>query len=90
MDGADFAVEIGRQALWVALMVGAPVLLAGLVVGVGVSILQAATQVQEPTLTFIPKILAMIGAILLLLPWMLSTVSDFTRELFAAMPIFLR
>jgi flagellar biosynthetic protein FliQ len=90
MGGADFAVELGRQALWVALMVGAPVLLAALVVGAAVSILQAATQVQEPTLTFIPKMLAMVAVALLLLPWMLGMVSDFTRQLIAAMPVFLR
>lgn len=88
--GADLAVELGRQALWVAFIVAAPVLLAGLVVGVVVSILQAATQVQEQTLTFIPKVLAMLAALFLFLPWMLSTVSDFARQWIETIPVFLR
>ena len=82
--------EIGRQALWVALVVGAPVLGAALVVGVAVSILGAATQIQEPTLTFIPKMIAVFAAVLLLLPWMLSTVSEFARQLAGSIPGFLR
>lgn len=90
MGSVDLAVELGRQALWVAFIVAAPVLLTGLVVGVVVSILQAATQVQEQTLTFIPKILAMLAALFIFLPWMLTTVSDFARQLFETIPGFLR
>ena len=78
--------DLSRQALEVTLMVSAPMLLAGLVVGVLVSLFQAVTQIQEPTLTFIPKILAVSLALLLFLPWMLTTLVQFTRRVFEALP----
>jgi len=78
--------DLSRQALEVTLLVSAPMLLAGLVVGVLVSLFQAVTQIQEPTLTFIPKILAVSLALLFFLPWMLSTLVQFTRRVFEALP----
>ena len=90
MDTVDTAVELGRQALTIAFMIAAPVLLTGLVVGLAVSLLQAATQVQEQTLSFIPKILGMMAALFVCLPWMMTTVSGFARQLIDGMPEFIR
>ena len=78
--------DLSKQALEVTLMVSAPMLLAGLVVGVLVSLFQAVTQIQEPTLTFIPKILAVSLALLFFLPWMVTTLVQFTRRIFEALP----
>ena len=79
------AIELSKQALEVTLMVSAPMLLAGLVVGVLVSLFQAVTQIQEPTLTFIPKILAVSLALLFFLPWMVTILLQFTRHVFEAL-----
>ena len=80
------AIELSKQALLVTLMVSAPLLAAGLVVGVLVSLLQAVTQIQEMTLTFIPKILAVSATLFLFLPWMLETLLRFTRLAFETLP----
>jgi flagellar biosynthetic protein FliQ len=90
VNNVDVAVELGRQALMVAFLVAAPMLVTGLVVGVIISILQAATQVQELTLSFIPKILCMMAALFLFLPWMVTTVSGFARELIESIPNLIR
>ena len=90
MNNVDVAVELGRQALMVAFLVAAPMLVTGLVVGVVISILQAATQVQEQTLSFIPKILCMMAALFIFLPWMLTTVSGFAQELIESIPNLIR
>ena len=82
MEQGDF-INIGQQAIYTALMIAAPMLVLGLVVGVLISIFQAATQINEQTLTFIPKILAIIIALILFGPWMLSTMVEFTTQLFA-------
>ena len=79
---AENVVELSREAIWVMLEVGAPALLAALVVGVLVSLLQALTQVQETTLSFLPKLLAILVAQLLTLPFALTVLGDFTRLLF--------
>jgi len=76
----QFVVDAGRQALWIALELSAPLLAVGLIVGLSVSIVQALTQIQEQTLSFIPKILAVVGTLLLLMPWMLSVVVEYTRD----------
>jgi len=78
---ANDAVDIARDAIIVALKLGAPIMLLGLVVGLIVSFFQAITQIQEQTLTFVPKIIVIMGAMLLLLPFMLSTLADFTHLL---------
>ncbi len=69
--------EVGRGALSVALKLAMPVLLCGLIAGVMVSIFQAVTQIQEFTLTFVPKLLAVILALAVFGPWMLSTMTNF-------------
>ncbi len=82
----DTMIAFSKEALLVTLLVSAPMLVAGLVVGVLVSLFQAVTQIQEMTLTFIPKILAVSLALFLFLPWMLTTLVQFTRRVFEAIP----
>lgn len=89
-DDIGFVVDVGRQALWLSLLVSAPMLLAGLVVGVSISLLQAVTQIHEMTLTFIPKILAVTGVLLLLLPWMLEQMVAFQSYILETMPTAFR
>lgn len=86
MDGIQIAVDLTRAALIVAIKVSLPLLLAGLVVGVIVSVLQAATSVQEQTLSFIPKILAVAVTAYILMQWMMTVVIEYTREIIAKMP----
>ena len=90
MGEVDVAIELGRQALMIAFMLAAPMLLTGLVVGLTISILQAATQIQEQTLSFIPKILAMMAALFVFLPWMLTTIRGFAQQLLEGMPGLIR
>ena len=78
----DTVVTIARDALITMLLVSAPMLISGLLVGLIISILQAITQVHEMTLTFIPKILVMIIVFLALLPWMLIRMVEYTATLF--------
>jgi flagellar biosynthetic protein FliQ len=73
--------DIAREALLVTLKLGAPVLVLALVAGLAISLLQALTQMQEMTLSFVPKILTILLSLFLFLPFMLSTLGDFTREL---------
>ena len=75
-------IEVGRQALLTLLMVGAPVMLIALAVGLVISLFQALTQIQEMTLVFVPKILVIFASLLLLLPFMLSSMISFGRALF--------
>jgi flagellar biosynthetic protein FliQ len=78
------AVDLVRHTLVLALTISAPMLLIGLVVGIIVSLLQAVTQIQEQTLTFIPKICAMVGAAILLMPWTSQRLIDYAREMFTS------
>ncbi len=77
---------IGMQAIKVGLMISAPMLLAALVTGLIISILQAATQINEMTLSFIPKIIAVFVAIIVAGPWMLNLLLDYMRNLFTNLP----
>ena len=77
---------ISKEALIVTLLVSAPLLAAGLVVGVLVSVLQAVTQIQEMTLTFVPKILAVSAALFLFLPWMLTTLVEYLQRTLQSIP----
>jgi flagellar biosynthetic protein FliQ len=87
MDSGDLqlAVDLGRQALLVAIKLSLPLLLAGLVVGVIISVLQAATQIQEQTLSLIPKMFAVVATIIILMPWLLTVLAEYTQELVADM-----
>ena len=80
----DLAIEVGREALFMVMLVAAPMLGLGLIVGVIVSIFQATTQIQEQTLVFVPKIIATFVAILLFGPWILGMMVDYTREIFTS------
>jgi flagellar biosynthetic protein FliQ len=79
----QMAIEICKGAIWTALTIAAPMLIVGLVVGVTVSILQSVTQIQEMTLTFIPKILAVVAVMILTLPWIMNVLLGFTGEMFS-------
>jgi flagellar biosynthetic protein FliQ len=79
-------IDIGAKAMWVTLQVSLPVLGVSLVVGLLVSIFQAVTQLQEPTLTFIPKILAVVVVIVVAGPWMMNTMLGYTIELWSGIP----
>ena len=78
--------EIGRQAIEVTIVVAAPLLVAALVVGLIISIFQAATQINEATLSFIPKLVAAFLILLLAGPWMLQLMVDYIRRLFESIP----
>ena len=84
------ALSLGREAIFIALLVCAPALLLGLVTGLAVSVFQAVTQIQEPTLAFIPKIVVVALAILLFGPFMLALLTDFTARVFAGIPNLVR
>ena len=86
----DFAIQIGREALAMVMLVSAPMLGLGLVVGLLVSIFQATTQIQEQSLAFIPKIIAVFVAILVFGPWMLSMLVDYTRGIFLTLHQIIR
>ena len=73
-----------RQTLILALLISAPMLLIGLIVGVIVSLLQAVTQIQEQTLSFIPKIVAMVAAAILLMPWSAQRLVEYARYMFTS------
>lgn len=81
MDAVE-VINIVREAIWVLILVSAPIMITALVVGLTVALLQALTQVQEMTLTFVPKILAMLLVMIIALPYMLQSLQDFTGELF--------
>ncbi len=85
-----FALSLGREAIFTALIVAAPMLVLGLVTGLIVSIFQAVTQIQEQTLTFIPKIVVSAVAILIFGPFMLAMLTSFTAHVFAAIPQTIR
>lgn len=79
----DTATELIRQTLILALVVSAPMLLIGLAVGVVVSLLQAVTQIQEQTLSFVPKITAMVASAILLMPWIGNRLMEYSAAMFA-------
>ena len=74
--------DYARQGIWVLLLVSMPMLLTALVVGLTVSLVQALTQVQEATLTFVPKLVAMMLVMMLAMPFMLQTLQDYGTKLF--------
>jgi flagellar biosynthetic protein FliQ len=86
----EFVVGFARQAIEMALTIALPMLGIGLIVGITVSILQSATQVQEMTLTFIPKIVSIFLALLFAFPWIMDKMVTFTRELMLNIPNYIR
>jgi len=83
---SDTVLNLAQQALWITGLVSAPLLLTALVVGLLVSIFQAATQINESTLSFIPKLVGMFVALLVFGPWMLTTLVDYMQRLFTSIP----
>lgn len=84
------ALSLGREAIFVTLIVSAPILLLGLITGLAVSVFQSVTSIQEPTLAFIPKIVVVGFAVLFFGPFMLAMLSDFTTRVFAQLPTFVK
>lgn len=80
---------IGQQALWTTAMLAAPMLLSALAVGLVVGMLQAATQINEMTLSFIPKLLVLVLAISVAGPWMLTIITDFTTDIITHIPEYI-
>lgn len=85
----DHAVDLMRSALVLSLLIGAPALLTAIVVGLVVSLMQAVTQLQDQTLSFVPKIIAMMVVMLYTLPWVLSEIVEYSHELFQEIPLAL-
>jgi flagellar biosynthetic protein FliQ len=82
----EMVTELGRQALETTLLVSTPVLALSLMIGLAVSIFQAMTQLNEATLSFVPKVLALFASLLVFLPWMLNVLTTFTANLLANIP----
>ena len=82
----EYVLALGRDAISLTLMIAAPMLILGLLVGVTISILQAVTQIQEMTLTFVPKIVAVATALLVFLPWIIARLVNFTTQLYGNIP----
>jgi len=85
-----WVLDLGAKGLKTMLLVGGPILLVALVVGLAVSIFQALTQINEATLSFIPKILAVAGTLLLMGPWILRVLASFTIETYSNIDLYLR
>ena len=86
----DMVISIGQKALEMAMILAMPVLLATFIVGLVISVFQAATQIQEMTLAYIPKIVAAMLTVFLLGGWMMGKLVDFSREIFINIPLWIR
>ncbi len=80
MSPAD-VIDLGRESIWVLIEVAGPVMMVGLVVGLVISLVQAVTQIQEMTLAFVPKILAIFAALVVFMPFMITTLTSFMNEI---------
>jgi len=78
-------IELGRESMWVILKIAGPIMMMGLLIGLVIALFQALTTIQEMTLTFVPKILVILGSIIVFLPFMMTTVIEFTNVLFDRM-----
>ncbi len=83
-------IGLAKEAVKITLLLSLPLLTTALIIGLGISIFQAVTQIQEMTLTFVPKILAMILVFFFTLPWMLKKLTDFTSQLILNIPGFIK
>ena len=86
----EFVISVGREAMQVAFLLAAPPLITALVVGLVVSIFQAVTQIQEMTLAIIPKMVAILVALIVSFPWLLETLTVYTTNVFRAIPVVLQ
>lgn len=82
----EFAVELIKTMMFQAVTLAAPILMTVLVIGLGVSLFQAVTSIQEQTLTFVPKVIGVVALLVVLLPWMMRTMIEFTRAIIERMP----
>ncbi len=80
------ALDMGREAFFLAIKTSAPILLAGMVVGLILSLIQSVTQLQEQTLTFVPKIVTMVLAASYFIPWIASRMLDYAQQMFGTLP----
>lgn len=85
----DLVIQLGQQALWIVMLVSAPMLGLGLIVGLLVSVFQATTSIQEQTLAFIPKIIAVFVAILIFGPWMLRIMVEYLMNILVNLPSYI-
>ncbi len=83
---AQAAIDLGREALWTMFVIGSPVLVAGLIVGLVIGLLQALTQIQEQSVSFVPKIIAMLVVLSVTLPWLITQMMQYTSELIGGIP----
>jgi len=88
--GSFDVIALSKDAVTLALLLAAPLLLVGMVVGIMIALFQAVTQIQEMTLTFVPKIFSVMLALMFFGPWMLIKLTDFTRELITRLPELVR
>ncbi len=86
----DMVVGLMAESIKITLLVAAPMLIVGLVVGVLISLFQAVTQIQEMTLVFVPKIVAVLAVLVFALPWMMSMMITFTQNIFANIPAYIK
>ncbi|MBI2432816.1 MAG: flagellar biosynthesis protein FliQ [Candidatus Hydrogenedentes bacterium] len=86
----DDIIDLGQRAMVITLLASAPMLISGMIVGLVISIFQSVTQIQEITLTFIPKIVVVLLSFILFLPWMSDLMIVYVRELFASIEIIVR
>ncbi len=80
----EFVVDLGQNAVRTVLLISAPMLVSGLIIGLMVSIFQAATQINEQTMTFVPKIVAVLLALIIAAPWIIQVMISFTQNVFQA------
>jgi len=85
----DAVLDLAREGIWVMIMIGAPMMIVGLLVGVVIALFQALTQIQEMTLVFVPKIVAVLVALVAALPWMLNLLVSFTQNLYLSLPSYI-
>jgi flagellar biosynthesis protein FliQ len=85
MDPQD-AIDLTREALWTTLLIGSPVLVAGMIVGLVISLFQALTQIQEQTVAFVPKIIVMVLVLSVSLPWLIAQMLQYTTDLISGIP----
>ena len=92
MDSGELglAVDLGREALWVAVKLSFPILLSALVVGALISVLQAATQLQDQTLNQVPKMFTVAAVVFVTLPWILAALAEYTQDLVGGMGMWFR
>jgi len=87
---SEFVITFAQEAFKITMMISAPMLIMGLIAGVAVSIFQAVTSINEMTLTFIPKIIAVFIALLIFFPWMLKIMINFTEKVIINLPMYVK